>query len=157
MTHFLGLSCFLLKVMKDTGCYVNTQLRKNWCQTQVCLGNKLHWIHKATSSFISLLFVSFPFPFLPSSILPSFLFWNRFSLCSTVYPGAAFIDQLASNSQRSACLCFTNTGIKVGCHHNSLSQSFLKLHLQYVLVVSKTFQIMKLFHLLWTILFILNF
>jgi hypothetical protein len=38
-----------------------------------------------------------------------------------------------------------------------LSQSFLKLHLQYVLVVSKTFQIMKLFHLLWTILFILNF
>ena len=47
------------------------------------------------------------------------VFQDRFSLCTFgACPGTHSVDQLASNSQRSVCLCLPSAGIRGVCLHH---------------------------------------
>ena len=64
------------------------------------------------------------FSFFLSLFLSFFLFLSlfvcsqdKFSLCSPRCPGTHSVDKMALNSQKSACLCLLNAGIKGKWHH----------------------------------------
>ena len=52
---------------------------------------------------------------------------DRVSPCSTGWPGICYVTRLASNSQRSICLCFSNASIKGVCHHTHLASLSIRL------------------------------
>lgn len=100
----------------------NTQTSQQ--STHVHISNLCFELHigSHTSYVNRTMFPTSDFPFF-------FLIWDRAPLCVSGWPETPWVDQMASNPQRSACRRLAGAEIKGVFHHARLAVTFLKDHI----------------------------